>query len=410
MKLNQSKYNVVVSDQGYHLVFNMVTSACVVFNNDDYEGFNNATLRADYEMRLKDLGILVPDDFDETKEFLNFAEKKRSGTDSLFYRILVTTCCNAHCVYCYEKSFVPISMNRETSAQVVEFIKKAAENKKHIIVQWFGGEPLLNIAEIDFITQELKNYCALHEKTYKSNIVSNGLLFYKEDIQNKLAEWCLDRVQITLDGLKDYYESIKQYSVDNAFELIISNIQFLLDNNIKVSIRLNYDEKNLQEIISLIEFLNIKFPNKGNLYVYAQQLFDEMTSLTDNIKLDLTTRVLDALYQNNFLDNVFGRLGVSFGCFASREKNFTIMPDGSLYKCSLEATVSNSCKGSISQSYAIQNDGFALPNKCKICKVLPLCYGGCLVEKQKGNNYCLISEATISYLLLLSLRSFLRTI
>ena len=409
MELKHSKYNITVSNQDYYLIFNTATSACVVFNANEYNDFISTNFKAVSIKRLQELGILLPSDFDEVKEFLTFAERKRNATDTLFYRILVTTYCNAHCEYCYEKNFAQITMTRPTSIKVVEFIKKEANNKRSVVIQWFGGEPLLNITEIDFICKQLKNYCDQHGKSFKSAIVTNGLLFFKEDIRGGLKTWNIDRVQITLDGLKHYFESVKKYSIANSFEIILSNIKFLIGNNIKVSIRLNYSEQNIHEIVDLIKFLNNEFPNKTNLYVYAQQLFNEKTSLNDNINLGLTISVLDILYENGFLDNVFNRLGVSFGCFASKEDNFTIMPDGSLYKCSLEATLKRDNKNHISNLSRSSLQFFTLSQRCIPCKFLPLCYGGCSFEKHKGNNYCLISEDMVLHLLGIALRPYTET-
>lgn len=98
-------------------------------------------------------GFIVKADVDEL-EILNFY---RSDMICQERQILcnLPTACNARCFYCFEEgvNFIPCLWK-----QLVEVCKFIIGQNKHalkVLIQWFGGERLLNPDVITYITQTL---------------------------------------------------------------------------------------------------------------------------------------------------------------------------------------------------------------------------------------------------------------
>ena len=95
-------------------------------------------------------------------------------------------------------------MNEDTAEAVAKFIIKSYNGKK-VSIQWFGGEPLCNISAIDKIC----TYLTEHKISYKSTMTTNGYLFDNEVVKKSVDVWNLQSVQITLDGLAETYNKVK---------------------------------------------------------------------------------------------------------------------------------------------------------------------------------------------------------
>ena len=105
-------------------------------------------------------------------------------------------------------------------------------------------------------------------------MVSNGYLFDDHLIHDAVNCWNLKSVQITLDGTEEIYNRTKSYIYQevNAYERVLHNINDLLDNGIKVQIRLNLDNHNKGDLKNLIDDLYRRIKNKNQVVVYVRVL------------------------------------------------------------------------------------------------------------------------------------------
>ena len=172
------------------------------------------------------------------------------------FTILTTTDCNARCFYCYEKGRRRIPMLEETALKVADFILKNHANDS-VKLRWFGGEPLYNKGVISLICGKLKEAGV----EYKSSMVSNGYLFDDATVDEAVRLWNLKKVQITLDGTEKVYNRSKAfiYPEGSAYRRVLGNIHRLLDAGIRVTVRLNIDRHNADDLFALVDILTAEF-------------------------------------------------------------------------------------------------------------------------------------------------------
>ena len=266
--MKYSEFNYRFEFDGKEGVFNTFSGAIIVFESNNENVFNNSVGDLDFNTleAYKRAGIVVDDFVDERKILNNNRQDFIDRKSIPIFRILTTYKCNANCFYCYEDKKQNISMQTCLSESIIEFIKKHIGIDNSVKIQWFGGEPLLNHSIITIINQALRQN---NIKVFNS-IISNGSLFSKEIIRMAKKEWDLKNVQITLDGLGIVHEKRKNYyNFPNSFEQTINVIQQLVENEIKVSIRINYDSLNIDSVYHIINYLANKFSNNRFIFCYA---------------------------------------------------------------------------------------------------------------------------------------------
>lgn len=384
-------YSVEMSIGEGYLLYNTLTK-CVVFLEKDEKNNDNIT---DF---LTKNWFLVPKDFDDKKfadqirKLAKLFEKSQLGISD--YTILTTMECNARCFYCYEKSRAKMPMADSTIDKVANYILRTHSESK-IRLNWFGGEPLYNVSVIDIICGKLID----HNVVFSSSIVSNGYLFDDEIIKRAKYIWNLKNVQITLDGTEHVYNRSKSfiYKGINAYQRVLDNIGKLINNEIRVQIRLNVSCKNADNLVLLLDELKCQFGDNKYLIVYSHPLFEKNDSnfimpfvyirkeLFDKLRI-IRNKISDLGfgYNNNVQDNIKMR-----SCMADNPNSVLILPDGRLGKC--EHYSDNHFVGNIDDgicdidevnNFKVKMDDI---EACKTCPNYLDCYKLKLCET---DNYC----------------------
>lgn len=272
-----SFYTTIINvEDDIMLFYNFLNRACVEITPED-------NLLDDY---FFDNLFMVEEDFDEGvwayHLFLTMEDYKsqhKLDYDKIQgYLIYPTMDCNARCFYCYESKGNKFPMKEETALALINFIVKHNKEKKEISLTWFGGEPLYNTPIINLICNKLKE----NGISFNSSIITNAFLFNKKLIVHSISKWKLNKAQITIDGTEKVYNKIKNYKgyKGNAFKKLMKNIHNLIDMGIAVSIRLNVDYYNAEDMLNLIDYLYEEF--KGKVFsVYAHRLFSNYPTTTD---------------------------------------------------------------------------------------------------------------------------------
>lgn len=401
MEIKKSKYNYVIKRRGNVLLFNALYNTCVIMSSKEYQDFKK--FKIENFDTYKRLGF-VCDKNDKEEDVVLFTSRYVAEKDnSFFYRIYTTMACNAKCPYCYEKGVKAETMTKEKADEIINFIMQNARPKMHIILEWFGGEPLLNSKIIDYISKELTQKLEKIGAYFTSTMVTNGILFNEDDIEKYKNVWNLKKVQITLDGTKYEYEKIKGFTTKDAFEKVLSNIDFLSNNNIRVNIRLNYDKNNLNDIKDLIKLLGNKYSQNPNISVYARKIMAETqdNSFKASAKTDIEIYQqlinVGLLKDDKLLKTIPRRTNM---CVAHMLNAYLVSPTGVLSKCS-QALFDKNSVGDVSQGVD-ENELVKwctprLDDKCIKCKLLPICNGGCLYEKFNNRNFCYYSEKVLKF-------------
>ena len=340
-----------------------------------------------------------------------YSKRPYMGYDN--YDILTTTKCNARCFYCYEHGYEQMSMSPHIAKHLVEFISKH-QTGREIKINWYGGEPLLNIDAIDIITAGLRE----RNIRFLSTMITNGYLFSNILVNNARKSWNLSRVRITLDGTRDKYNAVKAYkmSSDNPFAKVMENADMLLANGISVCFRFNIGIYNAKNIDILADELIAKY--NGNrlvsFSVNALNNTDENKLIveSDEIRFKVNEIVLnmkERLYQKGFVVNAIPLPKLcEYLCKADDSRHLLIKPNGDIAFCAED--FNKKSYGNIIDNL----DGVRVPTRMKdirpkreICYSCPL-FPSCTLSKDcpselhvcdEFNKKCNIKEVQISMIM-----------
>lgn len=385
-----SKYCIVQKYQDYYGIYNSLVESFVTLTSDEYKNILNPT-KLNY---LIENWFIVPKYFDSeynlakivreknTKKVVNKYEKVRS------FIILPTSMCNARCWYCFENGQHRKHMSGQTAMDVADFMIKKAQGEE-INLRWFGGEPLYNESAIDIIINRLKEKGV----SYKSSMISNGLLFSKDKLQKYINDWKLQKVQITLDGVGEDYNNTKMYSksIENPFEIVTGNIDWLSENGIKIGIRMNYSLDSTKQLEDIIQYYEERWLNNKNVSLYVGPVYQVRSNPETSKQCYELSENLDQKYKKYilYIGETSTKLGIKNShCMLDSGTNIVINPDGKLGGC--EHYIDSNFFGTIYdetydeevlKKYLERVEEFPV---CKDCKLFPMCHN----VKMCSNNFC----------------------
>ena len=105
------------------------------------------------------------EDFSNEKDIINEIQRIILKPDFMQLTIMPTEQCNFRCIYCYE-SFEKGKMTKQIADAIVIYIEKNISNYKGIKIDWFGGEPLLAMDIIEYISDKVIAICKKYKKIF----------------------------------------------------------------------------------------------------------------------------------------------------------------------------------------------------------------------------------------------------
>ena len=254
------------------------------------------------------------------------------------YTVMTTSDCNARCFYCYELGQARRPMTEETAQQTADYIIKHSGGEA-VNIEWFGGEPLYNKSVIQLICHKLKEAGV----NYTSTMISNGYLLDAETVKEARDQWNLKEVQITIDGTEQTYNRVKAYIYHgvNAYERVMENIGHLLAADIHVSIRMNIDMHNADDLERLAAELHERFEGQQRLSAYVHLLFEDKAKRSGVSHDDKRRQLLERQRQIEdklagwglFRSRHFSPSIKTGHCMADNDGSVVIQPDGYITKC-----------------------------------------------------------------------------
>lgn len=403
MKYKSSIYNVLIptEEKDKITIWNTRSGAVLrlfpnVWNAIESGNTQDECLN-EYIEGLSAQGIIIPEDFNEYNSII-FSRRieQYSLSKTLSLIIAPTLACNFHCEYCFEKGKNSGKiMDDATQDKVLEFVETRFKNDKNIAnisVTWFGGEPLIGYESvINKLSERLISLCEHYEVKYNAFIITNGY-YLSSDIIEKLFKLHVKSYQITLDGLEEEYCK-KKRATPQEYKTVIDNIfslsNYAYDNNIEceINIRINVDKSNYHLAKSLVDTLTLDERYRNNIFFYLGKIQGQGCGCYEleefeNVQTDFEE------FTNSRLQEILPTKCV--WCEQQTLNCFCIGPEGELYKCERDFGDSSKVVGSVFSglNYSDHLLKFFDPGvyeKCKSCKLFPVCLGGCpTIAMEKG--------------------------
>lgn len=136
---------------------------------------------------------------------------------------VVTESCQLVCKYCYQGCKSSKNMTFETAKKIVDLVFKLSESDestfintktKAVILEFIGGEPLLNIDVIektcDYFWHKALELHHRFAENFRISMISNGLLYFDERVQRFIKKY-KSRLSfgITIDGDKEMHDACR---------------------------------------------------------------------------------------------------------------------------------------------------------------------------------------------------------
>lgn len=330
-----SKFNYIRNDKKGYLIYNTLYNSLVRLSPLEYEKLlGKKKTGKELRKNFKKHGLIIAEKLDEMDIYNQWCSLQRKvDRPYISINITATLKCNARCYYCYENGVKHSDFEEKQLFLLIKFLKERVRENDTLLLNWFGGEPLMNKKVLNFVSNELKRYGI----SFCSYIITNGSLINKKMVTTDFIRWNVKDVQITLDGLGETYEKRKAY-IDqkrNIFLRILQKIELVAKNGVRVHIRLNVDRRNKMEILDLLKLLNTNFGQLNEVTWYPAFLTGIGDDLTEDEKVSF---VKDMLYitQNPAKMNI-GRRLYSMpkirACMRNDPKSFSIDVFGHVYSC-----------------------------------------------------------------------------
>ena len=361
--------------------------------------------------KLKDMSFIINDSID-VYQLVEEKFNSRYIKDSyLGLTIMPTELCNFRCVYCYEEHIKP-EMPRKVQEALIKYVEKNINKFKGLWVEWFGGEPLLAINTIEYLSSNFIRICKMHKKPYRAGMTTNGyLLDYK--LFTKLYDLKVQHFQVTIDGDKDTHNIQRPLlGGGKTYDKIISNLKEISHSSNcylwGITIRTNISINMMNNISNHINMLKSEFYDDKRFTFVFRKMWSNSTIEADNILCDdsIYDQILNESYNDGFISKNDYKMSFDLGyvCYASKPYNYVVGSDGKLYKCTVHLNEDINHIGHITENGFMELDKAKIAwwnipnrdnvNKCKTCSIYATCAARSCPMKRKNENCSLLIADT----------------
>lgn len=351
--------------------------------------------------------------------------------------ICPTYSCNMRCIYCYQQGNDDLNKKiicEENLLEIFNYIKSEEkkikeQNKDYkIFVELFGGEPIQSCNRD--ILQKVFEFA--RENKYFVVATTNGVEIDKFYDLFLTYNGYIGAINTTVDGTREYHNSRRIYKKDiGSFDRILKNIEFLLDLNIFVTLSINIDENNINQLKEIIGIFEEKHWLSNKYFELQIGRVDDRLFETNYEGIISESKLLEYIYKLNldfenknirlaFLKSIFPiakKFNISFNqresgralfhyCWSTSPSTYVkyIDADLNLYRCTYSVGREELSIGKLNGlkddlGYFKGHNLFNLP-KCLDCKLGGYCSGGCKLSSIKDKerqcdyelnnfNYCI---------------------
>lgn len=396
-----SKFNLTRQLGKEYILYNTLTGALIIIDNKHSTNFQKAIENKNLDLLPKSFiksfkkdGIVIEDNYDE-----DIIIKTRSligkTQNELIVSIMLTLDCNFSCKYCFEEKR-KINMSYAVEKNIINYINQKTKKCERISVDWYGGEPLLRFRQLKRMNDKIFNICKKQNTDYSISVTTNGYLL-DENVINYLRNFEVSHLQITLDGPPETHNQNRPLSTNKpTFDQIFKNIKFAVDENISVIVRVNVEKINAEKIIDLYDIFE-ENGLKNKVIILLKSVLSSVSNPCKENCLSFTEsgKIIMAVYKKAASKGwvvmpFINELQNYEFCIVDSIGQMIIDPKGYVYKCG-ERFLKSERVGTILQNGEIlfydyelskwlSKNPFDFP-ECKVCKILPICMGGCSIKR-----------------------------
>ena len=147
--------------------------------------------------------------------------------------LMIAQDCNLRCKYCFgdggsygqERAV----MSPETGKKAVDFLIEKSGPRKHCEMDFFGGEPLMNMKTVKAVTEYVHQREKETGKKIKLTLTTNGMLLNDDNIK-----WLNENdfsLVLSLDGRKEVHDAMRpDVGGNGTYDRVVKNFKKCLDS------------------------------------------------------------------------------------------------------------------------------------------------------------------------------------
>ena len=319
--------------------------------------------------------------------------------------LLLTEKCNLRCKYCYTANWS--FDNRDKNDMSFDCIKSCIDfikDKDKVKIIFSGGEPLLRFD----LMKNTVEYVKIHCNSYNFGIVTNGTLINKK--HREFFRMHNFHVTVSLDGMTmDTNKNRIYLNGKNSLKKSKQNLSMLLNDGIKITVRMTITEENVQfynsfhqlALLGVKNFKILPVTEKGFKFENIKNCFySEMDKVLDYCSK--TKIVLFPYNKYSYLKSkdFFNSLQCGAGL-----TSIVIAYNGDIYACPM-LKIPSFKLGNIFSKSDLKQIVFhhAMIDKCIKCEFITKCTSLCYARFQLLNGdmynpdqeFCLMSQYYIA--------------
>ncbi len=314
--------------------------------------------------------------------------------------------CNLRCKYCFADEGAYHSarevMSLATAKAAIDFLLKNSGKRRVLEVDFFGGEPLMNLGVVKETVAYAKAEGAKLGKKFLFTTTTNALLLDDETIRFFNEE--MENVVLSLDGRKEVHDAVrKTVNGKGSFDAVLPHIQKFVQMRGDKSyyVRGTFTAKNLDFSRDVLFLADCGFENISLEPVVTD--IEELAIKEEHLP------AIEAEYEK-LCDAYIAREAAGKGflffhfqidleggpCLAKRvsacgagNEYFSVVPSGDIYPChqfagDKEFKMGNVFEGTLDETIRrrFAENSLFTRKKCGDCFAKYICSGGC-----SANNY-----------------------
>lgn len=341
---------------------------------------------------LRRTGMLVEDPAAERETGRNLMAAVNRADQALNVAVIVTLACNFSCPYCYEGSLKSRREMSESAAnQLIEFLKtRFAPGKKKLVLDFYGGEPLLAVPRIKQIAGPLREFARGRGASFSFSLVTNGSLLTPR-VAAELKEYGLRAAKVTIDGPAEVHNRSRPFrNRRGSYDRIVANLAACCDL-IRVGVQGNFTRESYRRFPELLDdlvacgltpdrLLQVNFSpviRTRDRFALAE-FHGGCSSTSEPWVAEGSVFVREETMKRGFRVSKI----TPSPCMVDLDGAFTVHVDGSLYKCMAFIGHTGYAVGDVWQGMKDYHEIYNLDHwhqneECADCAYLPLCFGGC---------------------------------
>lgn len=310
--------------------------------------------------------------------------------------------CNMRCGYCFASTgdfkTGRTLMSGEVGKRAIDFVIEKSRSRRNIEIDFFGGEPLMNLPVVKEIVSYAEEKGREHGKNFRFTITTNGLLL--DDAAITYINETMSNVVISLDGRKEVNDAVRKTDKGKgSYDAILPSFIRLAEsrNQDNYYIRGTFTRKNLDFAADVAHMADLGFEqisvepvvtDPKSPYAIAKEdlprVFKEYEKLAD-LLLERKKEGRGVNFFHFMLDLEQGPCVIKRlrGCGSGNEY-LAVTPEGDIYPCHQFVGMEEYKMGNVRQGVLREDikNRFAACNvyakeDCKACWAKFYCSGGC---------------------------------